>query len=114
MYKKAEAILLDDIISQTKQNNVICEISPVSSVDMYVTDGSAVNFDGKIILSVSNPARTYVSYFSLKNPDTTYGIVPDNISPIIKAWRQKIYNADEPNTSKNWSNWPIFFYLIFT
>jgi hypothetical protein len=40
--------------------------------------------------------------------------VPDNISPIIKAWRQKIYNADEPNTSKNWSNWPIFFYLIFT
>jgi hypothetical protein len=100
-YKKAEAILLNDIISQTKQNNVICEISPVSAVDMYATDGSAANFDAKIILSVSNPARTYVSYFSLQNPDTTYGIVPDNIGPIIKEWRQKIYNGTESMPSKN-------------
>jgi len=80
---------------------------------MYVTDGSAVNFDAKIILSVSNPARTYVSYFSLKNPAASYGIVPDNIGHIIKDWRQKVYNGTESIPSKNWSNWRIFLLFDF-
>jgi len=100
-YKNAENILISDISTETKQNNIVCEISPVSAVDMFYTDGCAANYDAKIILSVSNPARTYVSYFSLKNPNAAYGIVPDNIISVIKDWRHKVYMSFESPLTKN-------------
>lgn len=76
--------------------NITCELRKISGADLYYTDGAAINYDAVLLISVPSTGRSYSSYFSFKDPDHTYGSLPDNIETIIKIWRHKVFEEIYP------------------
>jgi len=76
--------------------NIMCELRKISGADLYYTDGAAINYDALLMVSVRSTGRSYSSYFSFKDPDHTYGSLPDNIETIIKKWRHKVFEEIQP------------------